>query len=180
MVDTGQRLPGWDQRFTRLYALAREICPEGFPAEETRELEPLYEHIPLAWVKAIRAEIASHLDLSAEIMPLDLFSVHGAGPVSLHDDKHNYPGIYFIIVVMHGGDLGIVDARSTARQHRPGEIVLLDPHRRHALIPHGQCGRDHSYERTHSPVHAQEHQFMFLCFDVKRPLLRRRFAIPAS
>ncbi len=180
MVDPGQRLEGWDQRFAHLYGLARELCPEGFPAEETRELEPLYEHVPVGWVKAIRAETARKLDLPERFMPLDLFSIHGAGPVSLHDDKHNYPGVSFVIVVMHPGRLGIVDAMSTARQHRLGEILLLDPHRRHALVPEGLRAREHSYERTHSPVRREEDRFMFLCFDVKRPLLRDRFAMPRS
>lgn len=180
VVDSGRRLEGWDERFARLYALARELCSKEFPAEETRELEALYEHVPLGWVKAIRAGVAERLALSPGIMPLDLFSLHGAGPVSLHDDKHNYPGVHFVIVVMHPGRLGIVDARSRARRHRPGEILLLDPHRKHALVPEGLRARDHSYERTHGPVHREEDQFMFLCFDVKRPLLRARFAAAAS
>jgi hypothetical protein len=32
-----------------------------------------------------------------------------------------------------------------------------------------------SYERTHSPVHDPDNQFLFLCFDVKRRFARARF-----
>lgn len=176
LMDPGQRLDGWGERFARLYNLARVLCPDSFPAEETRELEALYERVPLSWVKTIRAEIAAKIALPAQVMPLDLFSIHGAGPVSLHEDKHNYPGVHFIIAVIHPGRLGIVDARSRARRHQPGEILLLDPHRKHALVPEGLRAREHPYERTHSPVHREQDQFMFLCFDVRRSLLRGRFA----
>jgi hypothetical protein len=85
--------------------------------------------------------------------------------------------VYFVIVVAHSGALGIADAHRRARTHEAGEILLLDPHRRHALLPAGRTWREHPYERTHSPVHAEHEQFMFLCFDVPRRLLRARFQL---
>jgi hypothetical protein len=95
--------------------------------------------------------------------------------VSLHDDKLRFPGVYFVIVIVHAGRLGVVDHRSRAVRHAAGEILLLDPYLRHALVPSGRTAREHPYERTHSPVRAPEDQFMFLCFDVVRPALRDRF-----
>jgi hypothetical protein len=175
LVPTGATIEGGVERFPELFRLARTLCADGFPAEETRDLDALYDHVPLGWAKALRREVAVKLGLSEDIMPLDRFSIHGAGPVSLHDDKHNYPGVYFIIVVIHSGRLGITDARSRARRHEPGEILLLDPHRNHALVAEGLSARQHPYERTHSPVVDEQEQFMFFCFDVKRPLLRERF-----
>lgn len=175
LIPTGERAHSCAGEFARLHALARELCPDGFPAEETRELESLYAHVPLKLVRDLRQEVAEKLALDPGIMPLDKFSIHGCGAVSRHDDKHNYPGVYFIIVVAHSGRLGITDGTSRARRHEPGEILLLDPHKPHALLPEGRKPRQHPYERTHSPVHAPEGQFLFLCFDVKRPLLRARF-----
>lgn len=175
LIPTGEQALTCVPEFPRLHALARELCPDGFPAEETRELEALYAHVPLKLARDLRAEVAEKLALEPEIMPLDRFTIHGCGAVSHHDDKHNYPGVYFIIVVAHSGRLGITDGNSRARRHDPGEILLLDPHKPHALLPEGRTPRQHSYERTHSPVHDPEEQFMFLCFDVKRPMLRQRF-----
>jgi hypothetical protein len=163
------------ERFPELFRLARTLCPDGFPAEETRELDALYDHVPFGFAKALRRDVAGKLGLPEEIMPLDLFSIHGAGPVSLHDDKHNYPGVYFILIVVHSGRLGIADSRSQAHRHDTGEILLLDPHRKHALVPEGLRARQHAYERTHGPVSEEQDQFMFFCFDVKRSLLRHRF-----
>jgi hypothetical protein len=175
LVRTGEGVESCAAELPRLYALARELFPDGFPAEETRELEPLYAHVPLGLVRELRREVAEKLSLDPGIMPLDRFSIHGCGAVSRHDDKHNYPGVYFIIVVAHSGGLGITDGASRARRHEAGEILLLDPHKPHALLPEGRTPRQHPYERTHSPVHAPEEQFLFLCFDVKRALLRERF-----
>ena len=178
LVPTGERAGSCAAELPRLYALARELCPDGFPAEETRELEALYPHVSLALVRELRREVAEKLGLDPAIMPLDRFSIHGCGAVSRHDDKHNYPGVYFIIIVAHSGGLGITDGATRARRHEPGEILLLDPHKPHALLPEGRAPRQHPYERTHSPVHEPEGQFLFLCFDVKRTLLRERFRRP--
>lgn len=175
LVPTGERAESGAAEYPRLYALARELCPDGFPAEETRELEALYAHVPLGLVRELRQEVARKLALDPQILPLDRFSIHGCGAVSRHDDKHNYPGVYFILVVAHSGRLGITDGASRARRHEPGEILLLDPHKPHALLPEGRTPRRHPYERTHSPVREPDEQFMFLCFDVKRALLRERF-----
>jgi hypothetical protein len=123
----------------------------------------------------LRAEAAAALELSPRVMPLRLLSVQACGPVSLHDDKFRYPGVYFVIVVAHAGRLGIVDHRRHAVRHEAGEILLLDPYRRHALVPAGCTASDHPYERTHSAMHAAEDQFLFLCFDVKRRFARARF-----
>ena len=175
LVRTGQCVERCAARLPELYRLARELCPDGFPAEETRALEALREHLSLAYAGALREEIAEKLALDPGVLSLDLFSVHGCGPVSLHDDKFRYPGVYFVLVVAHSGRLGLVDQRSRAERHRIGEIVLLDPHHKHALVPEGCRAREHPYERTHSPVLVAEDQFLFLDFDVKRPRLRARF-----
>jgi hypothetical protein len=175
LIRTGQRIDRCAQRLHELYAMAREICPDDFPAEETRELARLREHVSLAYVDALREEVAEKLALDSSLLSRDLFSIHGCGPVSLHDDKFRYPGVYFVIVVAHSGRLGIVDAASRAARHEVGEILLLDPHKKHALVPEGLRARQHAYERTHSPARSADDQFMFLDFDVKRPLLRERF-----
>jgi|SRR5262245_21800317 len=175
LLRTGARIERCAARLSELFSLARELCPDGFPAEETRELAALRDHVSLAYVDALREEIAAKLALDAGVLSRDLFSIHGCGPVSLHDDKFRYPGVYFVIVVAHSGRLGLVDHRDRATRHEVGEIVLLDPHRKHALVPVGLRARDHPYERTHSATHAAEDQFLFLDFDVKRPLLRERF-----
>src|SRR5262245_65427105 len=146
LIRTGQRIEQCTARLDELYRLAREICADGFPAEETRELTPVREHISLAYVDALREEMAAKLALDPRLLSRDLFSIHGCGPVSLHDDKFRYPGVYFVIVVAHSGRLGLVDRRSRAEAHPVGEILLLDPHRKHALVPEGCTAREHRSE----------------------------------
>jgi hypothetical protein len=180
LVLTGAVLADEREWLARLYALARARVPHGFPAEETRELVELRDAITLADAMRLREAVAHAAGIDPACLSLDRLTVHGCGPVSLHDDRHNYPGVYFVIVVVHSGVLGIADARSRARTHETGEILLLDPHRRHALLPAGRTSREHPYERTHSPVHAEHDQFMFLCFDVPRRLLRARFQLPQA
>jgi len=175
LVRTGLRVDGFDAELGRLYALARALYPEGFPAEETTTLERLYAHTSYAFVAALRAAIGAKLGVDPRIMPLDLFQAYGCGPIALHDDRFRFPGVYFVIVVVHSGRLGVVGRAGRAARHAPGEILLLDPYRKHALVPEGRAARDHPYERTHGPVTAPEDQFVFLDFDVRRALLRDRF-----
>ena len=175
LVRTGLRVEGFDADLERLYARARELYPEGFPAEETVTLDRLYPHTSYAFVAALRREIAAKLGIDPRIMPLDLFQMYGCGPIALHDDRFRFPGVYFVIVVAHAGRLGVVDRTSRAVRHERGEILLLDPYRRHALVPEGRTAREHPYERAHALVTAAEDQFMFLDFDVRRALLRERF-----
>jgi hypothetical protein len=158
-----------------LYGLARELSPDGFTAEQTGDLYDVRRRIPPGLVWRLRREVAAALRIPPKVLRPRRFSVHGCGPVSLHDDKLRFPGVYFVIVVVHPGRLGIVDHRGRAMRHATGEILLLDPYLRHALVPAGRTAREHPYERTHSPVHDTDDQFMFLCFDVVRPALRDRF-----
>jgi hypothetical protein len=44
LVRTGRRVEGLGDELAALYARARELYPEGFPAEETVTLEKLYAH----------------------------------------------------------------------------------------------------------------------------------------
>ena len=176
-VRTGQRIERNLGELDRLYRLARDLCPDGFPAEETRELPQLYEHVSLGLVDSLRDEICAKLALSPEIFSRDRFSIHGCGPVSLHDDFFRFPYVYFVIVVAHAGRLGLIDTDSRATAHVPGEIILLDPRRKHGLVPIGCAAEDHTYERSHAVVHEEQDQFMFIDFDVKRPDLRARFRI---
>ena len=171
LIHAGQRAA----RLPSLYRLARELCPDGFTAEQTSELVAIRERIAAGLVRGLRREVAAALGLPLDALRLKRFSAHGCGPVSLHDDKLRFPGVYFVIVVVHAGRLGIVDHRSRAVRHATGEVLLLDPYLRHALVPAGRTAREHPYERTHSPVHDADDQFMFLCFDVMRPALRDRF-----
>jgi hypothetical protein len=172
---TGLRIrAGWE-RLRELYLLARELCPDEFVAEETRELRAVYDHVPLGLVDALRAELAELLALPPEIFSRDRFSIHGCGPVGLHDDFFRFPYVYFAIVIVHAGELGLVGAGGRAARHEPGEIVLLDPRSKHALVPVGLTAEEHPYESTHAPVHDPARQFMFLDFDVRRPDLRARF-----
>lgn len=176
LISTGQRIERGAERLEPLYRLARELCPGKFTAEETQEPRELLDHVPLGFADSMRREIAQKLDLPVGIMSLDRFSVYSCGPIALHDDRHNYPDVYFVIVVAHSGRLGVVDRKTQpARRHETGEILLLDPHKKHALIPEGMTVRDYRYEKTHSPVQAEEDQFLFLSFDVKRRDLRARF-----
>jgi hypothetical protein len=82
--------------------------------------------------------------------------------------------VYFVIVVAHSGRLGLIDETSRAACHEPGDIILLDPRRKHGLVAEGLTAEQHAYESTHSPVHDEEQQFMFIDFDVRRPDLRAR------
>ncbi len=175
LVRTGRRVAGFDGELARLYARARALYPEGFPAEETTTLEKLYHEVSYAFVAALRREVAAQLAIAPQVMPLDLFQIYGCGPIALHDDRFRFPGVYFVIVVAHSGRLGVVDRRGRASRHAPGEILLLDPYRKHALVPEGRTAREHPYERTHSLVTAEEDQFVFLDFDVERRRLRERF-----
>jgi len=172
---TGQRIEQGLEQLERLYRLARELCPDEFIAEETRELKALYSHVALDLVDSLREQIARKLDLAPEILSRDRFSIHGCGPVGLHDDFFRFPYVYFVFVVAHSGGLGLVDAASRAAAHRPGDIVLLDPRAKHALVPAGMRAEEHPYDSTHGPVHDAERQFMFLDFDVRRLDLRARF-----
>jgi hypothetical protein len=179
LVATGATLAAEREWLEGLYRAARECAPDGFPAEETRELVELREVVTLADGLRLRRSVAHATGIDAACLSLDRLTAHGCGPVSLHDDRHNYPGVYFVIVVAHSGRLGVTDARGVAHRHATGEVLLLDPHRRHALLPEGRTAREHPYERSHSPVHAEDRQFLFLCFDVPRRLLRARFELPS-
>jgi len=175
LVRTGKRAARSAARLPALYRLARELAPDGFTAEQTSELAAVRARIPFALARRLRAEVAAALQLRPRALRLRLLSVQACGPVSLHDDKFRYPGVYFVIVVAHAGRLGVVDHRRRAARHEAGEILLLDPYRRHALVPVGRTAGEHPYERTHSPVRAADEQFLFLCFDVKRPFVGARF-----
>jgi hypothetical protein len=175
LVRTGRRVARSAARLPALYALARTLAPDGFTAEQTTELAAVRARMPLAFALRLRAEVAQALGLCRRAMPLRLLTVQACGPVSLHDDKFRYPGVYFAIVVAHPGRLGIVDHRLRAARHEAGEILLLDPYRPHALVPVGRTAGEHGYERTHSPVHDADEQFLFLCFDVRRGFARARF-----
>ena len=174
-IRTGKRVEREVQQFDRIYRLARELCPDGFPAEETRELPALYAHVPLGFVDSLREELAAKLGLPREMLSRDRFSIHGCGPVGLHDDFFRFPYVYFVLVVAHCGRLGLVDEKSRAAPHAVGEIILLDPRRKHALVPEGCTAEEHPYDQTHGPVHDDAIQFLFLDFDVRRPDLRARF-----
>jgi len=181
-VRTGLRVEHGLDELERLYALARQLCPDEFIGEETRELHALYPHVSLGLVDGLRRELAAKLELPHEAFSRDRFSVHGCGPVGLHDDFFRFPYVYFVIVLAHAGELGLVDGNARASVHAPGEIVLLDPRRKHALVPAGLTAEEHPYESTHAPVHEPERQFMFLDFDLHRPDLRahfRRTRVPA-
>jgi hypothetical protein len=175
LIRTGRSVGRSAARLPSLYRLARERCPEGFTAEQTNELDAVRRRIAPGLVRRLRREVAGALGLPFQALRPRRLSAHGCGPVSLHDDKLRFPGVYFVIVVVHAGRLGIVDHRCRAARHATGEIVLLDPYLRHGLVPVGRTAREHPYERTHSPVHEPEDQFMFLCFDVPRTALRDRF-----
>jgi hypothetical protein len=175
LVRTGRRAARSAAPLAALHRLARELAPDGFTAEQTTELAAVRARIPARLALRLRVEVAAALRLRARALPLRLLSVQACGPVSLHDDKFRYPGVYFAIVVAHPGRLAIVDHHRRAERHEGGEILLLDPYRRHALVPVGRTAGEHPYERTHSPVHAADGQFLFLCFDVKRRFVRARF-----
>lgn len=175
LILTCQHVEATRSQVGRLFAIARDLCPDDFPAEETRELHPMRGQVTLRFVDALRREVAEKTGIAIEHLSLDRFSIHGCGPVSLHDDAFRYPDVYFAIVIAHSGRLGIVDAKCRAIRHEVGEILLLDPRKKHGLVPEGRTAREHPYERTHSPVYRDEDRFLFLCFDVRRPLLSSRF-----
>jgi hypothetical protein len=174
-VRTGQCIEQGVERLEELYRMARELCPDEFIGEETRQFDVLNDHVSVGFLGSLRKEISHKLDLAPEIFSLDRFSIHGCGPVGLHDDFFRFPYVYFVIVVAHSGQLGLIDEDSRARLHEVGEIILLDPRRKHGLVQQGTTAEEHIYESTHSPVHDEDRQFMFLDFDVRRPDLRRRF-----
>jgi hypothetical protein len=174
-IRTGQLVERGAQRLPELFRLARQLCPHLFVAEETRTFDALYDHVPLGFVDGLRKEIADKLALPPEVFSLDRFSIHGCGPVGLHDDSFRYPQYYFVMVVAHSGALGLVDAHSSALRHAVGEIILLDPRRKHGLVREGMSAGDHVYESTHSPVYDEDSQFLFLDLDVRRSDLQARF-----
>jgi len=177
-IRTGQRIERGLERLPELYRRARELCPDMFVAEETRTFDALHDYVPLGLVDGLRNEIARKLALPVEIFSLDRFSIHGCGPVGLHDDSFRYPQYYFAMVVAHSGALGLVDAHSVAVRHEVGEIILLDPRRKHGLIREGGRADDHIYESSHSPVYDEDNQFLFLDLDVRRSDLQARFRRP--
>lgn len=174
-IRTGGRLTGVDVQLRLLYERARELCPDGFPAEETRELKALYDHIALGFIDTLADQLARSLDLPREVFSRDRFSAHGCGPVGLHDDFFRFPYVYFVVVVAHCGDLGLVDETAVAVRHQPGEIILLDPRRKHGLVRTGTRAEQHVYRSGHASVHDPDEQFLFLDFDLRRPDLRARF-----
>jgi len=174
-IRTGHRIERGLEGLPEIYRLARELCPDLFVAEETRTFDAVYDHVPIGFVDGLCKEIAQKLDLPLDIFSLDRFSIHGCGPVGLHDDSFRYPHYYFVMVIAHCGRLGLVDAESRATRHEVGEIVLLDPRRKHGLVGEGLTADDHIYESTHSPVHDVDRQFLFLDLDVRRSALQARF-----
>ncbi len=174
-IRTGKRIESGREQLAEIYRLARELCPGDFPAEETRELPSLYDHIHLGFIDSLRDQIVQALGLPREIFSRDRFSVHGCGPVGLHDDFFRFPYVYFVVVVAHSGQLGLVDETSTAIRHEVGEIILLDPRKKHGLVCEGTTAEEHVYDQRHGAVQDPEDQFLFLDFDVRRPDLRARF-----
>lgn len=175
LIRTARRIEHGLDQLDRLYQLARELCRDEFVAEETREFKALYAHVSLGLVDELRTQLARKLDVPSDIFSRDRFSIHGCGPVGLHDDFFRFPYVYFVIVIAHAGRLGLVDAGSRAALHEPGEIILLDPRGKHALVPEGLAADEYPYESTHSPVREEQRQFLFLDFDVRRPDLRSLF-----
>jgi hypothetical protein len=174
-IRTGQRIErGWE-RLPEIYRRARELCPDLFVAEETRTFDAVYDYVPIGFVDGLRKEISVKLQLPVDIFSLDRFSIHGCGPVGLHDDSFRYPHYYFVMVIAHCGRLGLVDGESRAVRHQAGDIVLLDPRRKHGLVREGLIAEEHAYERTHRPVHDEDDQFLFLDLDVRRSDLQARF-----
>ncbi|MGH8678188.1 MAG: hypothetical protein ACREUQ_07555, partial [Burkholderiales bacterium] len=149
-----------------LYRLARKACADDFTAEETREPPLLREYFGKHFADSLRRELAEKIAMPLEIIPAQRFSVYCCGPIALHDDTHNYPDLHFVIVVAHSGRLGVVDSTGRAARHRTGEILLLDPHGKHALVREGLIAAEHVYDQTHGPVHDPRDQFLFVSFDV--------------
>lgn len=179
LVPTGVVVHHARERFASLFPRARALCPDGFPFDETRELDVVRGELAYGVIDALRRELSARLALPAALFSLDRFTVQGAGPVSLHDDRHNYPQWYFVIVVVHAGRLGLVDARSRARRHDVGEVLLLDPRRKHALVPAGMRARDWPCAREPGCARDAQDQFLFLDFELPRaPEVRARFHCP--
>lgn len=164
------------ERLAELYQLARQVCPDEFPHDETRELNALLAHISIAEVDALAQDLAEKLALPATLFQRDAFTIQGAGPVSLHDDRLNYPAVFFVIVVAHAGQLGLVDRHMRAVAHAPGEILLLDPRKKHAVVPLGVRGKDHHCARQPTCARAAHEQFLFLDFEIARVPARHLFA----
>lgn len=162
-----------------LYQLAHALCPSGFPADETRLLEAMRAHISLQLVDQLREELALKLALPVELFSRDHFTVQGCGPVSLHDDKRNYPALYFVIVVVHSGQLGLVDRNCRAQRHTPGEVLLLDPHKKHAVVPLGKRAAQQRMAPADTFAHDAANQFMFLDFEIERKGARHLFRTEA-
>ncbi|PZP61216.1 MAG: hypothetical protein DI596_05075 [Azospira oryzae] len=171
------RLERYSAEFEALFDAARAQCPDGFPFDETRSLDAVRDRLTLGFVEALRRALGEVLALPLEVFSLDRFTVQGAGPVSLHDDARNYPNVYFVIVVAHSGRLGIVDGERRAVRHAPGEVLLLDPRRKHALVPEGMRGADWPCARTPGFARDPDDQFLFLDFEVPRWRLRERFRL---
>lgn len=172
---TGHRVERGVERLHEIYRRAREHCPDLFVAEETRTFDALHDFVSLGFVDGLRKEIALKLDLSPDIFSLDRFSIHGCGPVGLHDDSFRYPQYFFVMVIAHCGRVGLVDRDRRAQRHEAGDIILLDPRRKHGLVREGLTADEHVYERTHSPVYDEDNQFLFLNLDVRRADLQARF-----
>jgi len=119
-VRTGQRIEQGVGRLEELYRLARELCPDEFIAEETRQLYPLNDHVSLGLLDSLRKEISRKLDLAPEIFSLDRFSVHGCGPVGLHDDFFRFPYVYFVVVGNDGTSEGSYGQTSSAERPAAG------------------------------------------------------------
>jgi hypothetical protein len=175
LIRTGKRAQVDPNRLTALFQQARCLCPDGFPADETRELDALREHVSIAFVEQLRGALATQLELATHVFSLDRFTIQGAGPVSLHDDARNYPGGYFAIIVAHSGRLGVVDAHSRAVRHAPGEILLLDPRKKHALVPEGLRAAEQRCAPPNTLAREEQDQFLFLDFEVPRAALRSMF-----
>ncbi len=176
LVRTHQRVDVDLAQLDALYQLAHALCPRGFPADETCLLDAMRAHISLELVDRLRANLAAKLALPIEMFSRDHFTVQGCGPVSLHDDKRNYPSVYFIIVVVHSGALGLVDRSCRAQRHSVGEILLLDPHKKHAVVPLGRLGRQQRMAPADTFAHDAANQFMFLDFEIPRKSGRHLFS----
>lgn len=179
-VRTGLAIEGIEAELRKLYETARIACRDEFIAEETRELAAAYGAVSLEFVDRLKRELARLLTLPESVFRRDRFSMHGCSAVGLHDDFFRFPYVYFVIVVAHSGELGLVTGDQRARRHRPGEIILLDPRAKHALVPEGLTAEEHPYDSSHRPQYDESRQFMFLDFDVRRPDLRARFRLPSA
>ena len=179
-VCTGLRLEQFGAELNRLYQIARELCPDDFISEETRELKAVYTHVSLGFIDQLRDALAARLQVPLDIFSRDRFSIHGCGPVGLHDDFFRFPYVYFVIVVAHSGELGLAAPAGRAHPHSAGDIILLDPRAKHALLPEGLTAEDYRYDSSHRPNADPARQFMFLDFDVRRPDLRALFRSAAK